>query len=123
MTSIMIVEDEEFLQDLYKEVLVDNGYEVVAIAYNGVEAVKVYSELGTKTDLVLMDHRMPLKNGVEAMREILEIHPAAKIIFLTADYSIAKASMLGGAVGYISKPFEMEALLKAIERAMGGLGD
>lgn len=120
MTTIMVVEDEEFLQQLYREVLEKAGHVVVAIASDGEEAVEAYRTLTERPRLVLMDHRMPGKNGIQAMEEILAIDPDASIVFLTADYSVAKAVMMGGAAGYISKPFGMNALLRAVDRVTGG---
>lgn len=115
----MVVEDEEFLQQLYREVLEKAGHTVVAVASNGEEAVEMYRTLHERPRLVLMDHRMPSKNGIEAMEEILASDPGASIVFLTADYSVAKAVMMGGAAGYISKPFGMNALLRAVDRVTG----
>ena len=118
MTTVMIVEDEEFLQDLYREVLTREGHKVVATALDGNSAVESFRAMRDKPRLILMDHRMPVKNGMEAMQEILEVDPSARVLFLTADFSIAKAAMLGGAAGYIAKPFGMEALIDAVERVL-----
>jgi two-component system chemotaxis response regulator CheY len=124
MTTIMVVEDEEFLQGLYREVLEKAGHTVVGVASNGEEAVEAYRALTERPRLVLMDHRMPVKNGIEAMEEILALDPGASIVFLTADHTVAKAVMMGGAAGYISKPFGMNALLRAIDRLLvGDAGD
>ncbi len=118
MTTVMIVEDEEFLQDLYAEVLTRKGHEVVATALDGEAAVESYRRMPRKPGLVLMDHRMPVKDGMAAMREILSLDPSARILFLTADFSIAKAALLGGAMGYIAKPFGMDALIDAVDRVL-----
>jgi CheY-like chemotaxis protein len=118
MTTVMIVEDEVFLQDLYSEVLTREGHEVVATAPDGEAAIGTFRAMAKKPALILMDHRMPVKNGVEAMNEILALDPSVCILFLTADFSIAKAAVLGGAVGYIAKPFTMEALVNAVNRVL-----
>jgi len=115
MLGIMIVEDEEFLQELYREVLTLRGFEILATAANGEQAVSKFRDSSPRPQLVLMDHRMPGKNGIEAMREILAIDPGVQVVFLTADYSVAKQAMAEGAAGYISKPFQMEALLNAVD--------
>ena len=65
MLSIMIVDDEEMLHDLYGKLLELKGYQVVASAFNGVEAVNKFRDMEERPDLVLMDHRMPVKNGLE----------------------------------------------------------
>jgi two-component system chemotaxis response regulator CheY len=121
MTSVMVVEDEEFLQDLYREVLALRGVEVVATASNGEEAVATFRGMPKRPQIILMDHRMPVKNGLDAMREILTIDPGVQVVFLTADYSVAKQAMRDGAAGYISKPFQMDALLKAVDHVTSRL--
>ncbi len=115
MLGVMIVEDEVFLQELYTEVLVQHGERVLATAADGETAVRRFRGTDPRPDLVLMDQRMPGKDGLEAMRELLAIDPGVQVVFLTADNTVAKAAMEGGAAGYISKPFKMEAMLAAVD--------
>ena len=63
-----------------------------------------------------MDHRMPIKNGVEATKEILKINPNIKIIILSADYSIKEIVMKAGAVDFLEKPFDFNTLFRLIEK-------
>jgi two-component system chemotaxis response regulator CheY len=114
MLSIMIVDDEEMLHELYGKLLELKGYQVVASAYNGDEAVGTYRDLDPAPDLVLMDHRMPVKNGLEAMREILEIDGSAQIVFLTADAMVAEQAIAAGAADVLLKPFRMDVLHKTV---------
>ncbi len=62
-----------------------------------------------------MDHRMPIKNGFEATREILAMDPSAKILVISADPRIADQVLRIGAAGFIEKPFELVLLLQTIE--------
>jgi two-component system chemotaxis response regulator CheY len=114
MLSIMIVDDEEFLHELYGRILELKGYRVVASARNGEEAVEVFTNLSPKPDLVLMDHRMPIKNGLDAMRDILAIEPDAQVVFLTADSSVGEEALEAGATDIILKPFRMDVLHKTV---------
>jgi two-component system chemotaxis response regulator CheY len=114
MLSIMIVDDEDMLHDLYGKLLELKGYRVVASAYNGVEAVKMYQGMEQRPDLVLMDHRMPIKNGLDAMKDILEIDEGAQIVFLTADAAVAEHAISSGAADVLLKPFRMDMLHKAV---------
>jgi len=114
MLSIMIVDDEEFLHELYGRILELKGYRVVASARNGEEAVEAFKDLSPKPDLVLMDHRMPIKNGLDAMREILAIDPDAQVVFLTADSSVGEEALKAGATDIILKPFRMDVLHKTV---------
>lgn len=114
MLSIMIVDDEEMLHDLYGKLLELKGYRVVASAFNGVEAVETYRDMEDRPDLVLMDHRMPEKNGLEAMREILEVDGEARIVFLTADAAVAEHAIALGAADVLLKPFRMDVLHRTV---------
>lgn len=117
MLSIMIVDDEEVLHVLYGKLLDHKGHTVVASAYNGDEAAGIYQGLEPSPDLVLMDHRMPIKNGLEAMEEILSIDSGARIVFLTADAGVAERAMELGAADVLLKPFRMDMLLRTVEDA------
>jgi len=115
MLSIMIVDDEEMLHALYGRLLELKGYQVMASAYNGMEAVDMYRQMEEPPDLILMDHRMPEKSGLEAMREILEIDGEAQIVFLTADAAVAEHALAMGAADVLLKPFRMDLLHKTVE--------
>lgn len=117
MLSIMIVDDEEMLHELYGRLLELKGYQVVASAYNGDEAVEMYRDMYPHPDLVLMDHRMPVKNGLVAMMEILEMDDRAQVVFLTADAAVAEAAMAAGATDVLLKPFRMDVLHKTVAEA------
>ncbi len=122
MLSIMIVDDEKFLHELYSRILGLKGYHVVASAHNGEEAVELYSGMAERPDLILMDHRMPVKNGLEAMREILAIDPDVQVVFLTADSSVGEEAIELGAADIILKPFRMDVLHKTVADVAGKIG-
>jgi YesN/AraC family two-component response regulator len=73
MTKIFIVDDDQSLQRLYKLILKEAGFEIVDTAFNGKVAVEKYLSFKSKPDVILMDHRMPIKSGLDAMIEILQI--------------------------------------------------
>ncbi len=123
MLSIMIVDDEEMLHELYGKLLELKGSRVVASAFNGEEAVEMYRGMETRPDLVLMDHRMPVMSGIEAMREILEMDPDAQVVFLTADATVAEHAMAMGAADVLLKPFRMDVLHNAVEAVTERIGN
>ncbi|MBN1217216.1 MAG: response regulator [Candidatus Lokiarchaeota archaeon] len=118
MVSIFIVEDDESLSILYKKALILNGYDVIALAKNGQEAVNIFKELQNKPDIILMDHRMPIKNGLEATKEILKINNNSKIIFASADSSIKEEAISIGAISFKNKPFTLNKLIQNIEKVL-----
>ncbi|NHJ86928.1 MAG: response regulator, partial [Asgard group archaeon] len=66
-------------------------------------------------DLVIMDHRMPVKDGVTALQELLEMDSSIKVIFVSADESARKKALSMGAIGYLIKPFSVKEILKLID--------
>jgi len=118
LASILLVEDEFSLVRLYELVLTSFGHNVLAVANNGEEAVQKYKNLPFKPDIIIMDHRMPIKNGIEATEEILEINRDAKIIFASADKDIREKAEMMGVISFKSKPFSNERLIANIEKAL-----
>ena len=92
------------------------GFEVIGKASNGKEAVDLFNSLQSKPDIILMDHRMPLKNGIDASIEILNMNTHTKIIFTSADKSVEHKALSVGVTSFIEKPFTITALHKEIER-------
>ena len=92
------------------------GFEVVGIAGDGEEAVDLYKSFPIEPDLILMDHRMPKKNGIEATKEILKLRNHTKIIFTSADSSIMEEALSIGVVSFKEKPFTIEKLRRNIEK-------
>lgn len=90
ITKIFIIDDDIDVVLLFKQFLVIDGHEVISKAYNGEEAVEIFKKMSIKPDIILMDHRMLVKNGLETTEEILSINPDIKIIFVSADYTIKK---------------------------------
>lgn len=90
---------------------------MVDVASDGEEAVRKYKEMSEKPVVVIMDQRMPVKDGVSATQEILKINPDATIFFGSADLHIEKEALAAGAKGFLLKPFRIEELLGAIEEA------
>ena len=65
-----------------------------------------------------MDHRMPVKNGIEATKEILKINNTTKIIFISADRTIKEEVLSLGVVSFIDKPFKIYVLVDVINKAL-----
>ena len=79
------MEDDVYLVEFYAKALELLDHKVVGCAYDGNEAIQKFKEFNIKPDIIIMDHRLPLKNGIEAMKEILKLEPSMKIIFASAD--------------------------------------
>ena len=90
----------------------------MASALNGAEAIKIYTRLDPKPDVVLMDHRMPIMDGVSATRELKRIDPSCKIIFLSADETAMNEALAAGASSFKLKPISSLELFHAIEQVL-----
>jgi two-component system chemotaxis response regulator CheY len=118
MARILIAEDEASLAALYRALLTRNGHEVCGVVSSGNEAVELFRKLDPKPDIVIMDHRLERESGMDAMRQILEIDPKAKVIFASADDSIMEDAIAQGAADYIGKPFSMQELIEVVNRCL-----
>jgi two-component system chemotaxis response regulator CheY len=114
MSTVLIVDDEPFLQEMYGDMLDHMGIEVAAHAGNGAEAVDAFTRMGTPPSLILMDYRMPHMNGIEATKRILDRDPEARILFVSADTTVVDEALDAGALGFLVKPFTIKALKQAI---------
>ncbi|MFX1377238.1 MAG: response regulator [Promethearchaeota archaeon] len=115
MIRIFIVDDDPSLQKLYSLILKEAGFEIVDTAFSGKTAIEKFNNFKEKPDIILMDHRMPLKNGLKAMEEILQTNNHVKIIFASADISVKQKAISLGACAFLDKPFNMRKLLRVIQ--------
>ena len=112
---IFIVDDERTVVETLREILVMNGFDILGWAYNGEEAVRKYASFVPPPDIVIMDYRLPAKNGVEVMDEILKLDPSARVLFVSADMNARSSALARGAVGFILKPFRMREFLTTVQ--------
>ena len=82
------MDDDITVLELYKKTCGILGLEIIDIAKNGEEAVSKFQKFITKPDLIVMDYRMPGKNGLEATQAILKIDKTAKIAIVSGDPTI-----------------------------------
>jgi response regulator NasT len=112
-----VAEDESLIRIDIVETLQDNGFEVVGEAADGEKAVALVEEL--KPDLVVMDVKMPLLDGISAA-EIINRKKLAPVVLLTAfsQRELVERAAEAGALAYVVKPFTPSDLIPAIEVAL-----
>ena len=115
-SKVFIVEDDPHLQFFYKQIITLNGFELVGIAGNGGEAISMFKSFIEKPDVIIMDHRMPVKNGIDTSKELLEIDKNLKIVFSSADASVREEALSLGVSDFIDKPFTIEKILDLIQK-------
>jgi two-component system chemotaxis response regulator CheY len=111
----MIVDDMVVIQEILKEILNLKGHTITYSAFDGQQAIDYFKDNTDWPDLVIMDHRMPIKDGVSALKELLELDSKIKVIFVSADESARKRALNMGAIGYLIKPFSVKDILQLIE--------
>lgn len=118
MTKVLVVDDAKFMRVRLTKLLSSQGFDVLE-AENGEEAVKAYKE--AKPDAVLMDITMPEKDGLEALKEIRESDPKARVIMLTAlgQESMVVQAVQAGARDYVVKPFDPDRVMSALQKVLG----
>ena len=119
---VLIAEDEALIRMDLAEMLREEGYEVVGEAGDGQEAVELAESL--KPDLVIMDVKMPRRDGIDAAAEIASKR-IAPILILTAfsQRELVERARDAGAMAYLVKPFSINDLIPAIELAMSRFGE
>ncbi|MGL4306129.1 MAG: ANTAR domain-containing response regulator [Mycobacteriaceae bacterium] len=114
---VLVAEDEALIRLDLVEMLREEGYDVVGQASDGQKAVELALEL--KPDLVIMDVKMPLRDGIDAASEIAAKR-IAPVVILTAfsQRELVERARDAGAMAYLVKPFSITDLVPAIELAV-----
>jgi two-component system, cell cycle sensor histidine kinase and response regulator CckA len=117
--TILLVEDEDMVRDMLKEVLLMHGYEV-HVAEHGKEALQLYKEQDGQFDLVLTDVVMPMMNGRELAEAILKISPNQSILYLSgySDGDMLRHGLLESNSAFLQKPFRTETLLAKLREML-----
>ncbi|OGF47457.1 MAG: hypothetical protein A2452_02950 [Candidatus Firestonebacteria bacterium RIFOXYC2_FULL_39_67] len=117
-TAILIVDDEEWIRDLLKDILETNGYRTKT-AKNGTDAIKKIKQ--ESFNVVICDINMPKLSGFDVLKQVRLIDSSIKIIMMTANGNeyYYNQCMSMGASGFIGKPFDMQEMLAAIEYSTG----
>jgi DNA-binding NarL/FixJ family response regulator len=119
--TVLLAEDHAGYRKSLKLVVESDGeIEVVGEAKNGCEAVRMNQSL--HPDVIVMDIAMPLLNGLQATRQIMEISPATKVLILSAhpDPEYIEQAMEFGAAGYLLKQSCADVLAPAIRAVLNG---
>lgn len=113
---VLIADDALFMREMIKEIIQQDGYEVVGEAANGSEAVSKHRQL--KPDITTMDIVMPIKSGIQAVQDIREECSEARIIIISAlgQDSLVIEALEAGAKDFIVKPFKAGKVLEVMKK-------
>ncbi|HZR19856.1 MAG TPA: response regulator [Verrucomicrobiae bacterium] len=112
---LLLVDDDVSVRDSLKDLLVDEGYSVVAAA-DGQQAVDLAG--AQEVALVLLDLNMPIKNGWDTFEQLTREHPLLPIIIITARPNQVFTALSAGAGALLEKPIDIPTLLGAIEKLL-----
>ncbi len=118
--TILLVDDEQMILEVSRELLDSLGYRVYAAA-GGQEAIALYRERKDEIDLVILDMIMPGLSGGETFDRLHEINPDIKVL-LASGYSVsgeAEQILARGCNGFLQKPFQIEKLSRKIREVLG----
>lgn len=117
--KVMVVDDALFMRNILRGILEEAGCEIIAEAADGMDAVVKYREF--RPDITTMDIIMPVKNGIEALSEIIAFDSNARVIMCSAvgQEALVQASQAAGALDFIIKPFNPEDVVEVIKRVTG----
>ncbi len=121
MIRIVLCDDQDIVTEGMQVILgTVKDFQVVGVGYDGCEAVELAARL--QPDLVLMDLRMPIMNGIQATRDICQKHPEVKVLVLTTydDDGWVFDAIRAGASGYLLKDTPREQLIGAIRGTVSG---
>jgi two-component system chemotaxis response regulator CheY len=115
MAKVLVVDDSAFLRMRNAAMVKELGHEVIE-AGDGQQAVDAYK--AHRPDAVLMDITMPGMDGLEALKAILALDPAARVAMVTAmgQQSIVMEAIKSGARDFVVKPFEAERVKTALAK-------
>ena len=115
---VLVVDDALFMRKRIKDVAEEVGWEIAGEASNGEEALQIYEQ--EKPDLVTLDIVMPKMDGVAALKRIMQMDPAARVVMVTAVNQKEKLAecINAGAVDFIVKPFEKSLLQGFFEKSL-----
>jgi two-component system, NarL family, response regulator LiaR len=117
---VIIADDDAFARKVIKGTLQAAGLTVIGEAKNGREAVQL--ALHYRPDIVLMDVVMPELDGILATRQLLKTNPDQRVVVLTSggDHELGLLALQAGAVGFLSKEADIEALPRALQGVRRG---
>ncbi|HEY7280652.1 MAG TPA: response regulator [Actinomycetota bacterium] len=117
---VMVVDDNDGFRESLVALLGAGGHEIAGEAVNGRDALELLERIDP--DVVLMDIRMPVMDGIEATRRMKAVRPSLGVVALTAqeDDTIVREMLVAGATGYVLKDSDGDVILNAISEAAGG---
>ncbi len=117
--KVLVVDDASFMRSMIRDIFARGPFVIAGEAENGVEAIRLYQEL--RPDLTTLDIVMPQMDGITALREIIRLDPAAKVVMCSAlgQEALIAEAIEAGASDFIVKPFHPARVLTVAQSVLG----
>lgn len=118
MAKILIVDDSKTSRKILRSILEENGHEIIAEAVNGEDGIDLYKQV--HPEITTMDIIMPVMDGLEALRQIMDYDMNAKVIMITASGQKAKIveAIACGAAEFLAKPYEVSQIIEIVNHVL-----
>ena len=118
MARILVADDASFMRQMIREIVEEEGHEVVAEASDGVEAIEQFKK--HHPDVATMDIVMPRRSGIDAVKGIIEIDPGARVVMCSAlgQETLVQEALQAGARDFIVKPFKPDAVTATLRKVI-----
>jgi len=118
MAKILMVDDSKTSRKILRGILEEDGHEVIGEAVNGKDGIEKYNEL--HPDIITMDITMPIMDGLEALKQIMDIDKHAKVVMITAAGQKTKMvdAVKYGAAEFLAKPFDASQIIEIINKVL-----
>ena len=114
----LVADDASFMREMIREIIEPEGFDVIAEAGDGTDAVTAFKE--HSPDIVTMDIVMPKMSGIEAVKQIIQLDPGAKIVMCSAlgQEALVMEALKAGASDFIVKPFKPDVVVVTLRKAL-----
>jgi len=118
MARILVADDASFMRQMIREIVEEEGHEVVAEASDGIEAIEQFKK--HHPDVVTMDIVMPRRSGIDAVKGIIEVDPTACVVMCSAlgQETLVQEALQAGARDFIVKPFKPDAVTATLRKVI-----
>lgn len=118
MATILLVDDAKFMRILLRNMLEKGGHTIVGEAADGIEAFDKYKSI--RPDVVTLDITMPLRDGIEALKDIIAFDKDANVIMCSAmgQQGFVIDAVKNGAKDFLVKPFQEDKVLSSIAKIL-----
>ncbi len=117
--SVAIVDDEAQLVRTYELLFNKRHIPMAFVAYSGEEAIEKFKKSSPRPGIVIVDYRLPDMSGLDVMRQILELEPGTRIVFISGDDGARQESLEAGAAAYMKKPTPIREIIETITALTG----